>query len=373
MRRLSITRGTREHRAIVIGGLVAVLVIAYLLPQELSQYRVFQFSLVLVYAIAVLGLNLLTGFNGQISLGHSFFFAIGAYTTAILMNDYEWPYLLTLPVAFAITFVAGFLFGIPALRLEGLYLALVTLALAIVAPPFIKRFDDWTGGSQGIVLGKPDAPEWSGLADDQWRYYVTLVIAVLMFVIARNLVRGRVGRALFAIRDNELAAETMGINVAAYKSLTFAYSAAYAGVAGGLFALIVGFVSPESFTVVLAIALLSAMVVGGLATIAGAVAGALFIQFTPVYAAEINDALAGVIYGATLIIVMFVMPGGFMGLVRRLRNLVVVVKEPDGTEVTAAAEAAMASPAFEAGRRTELSGEEEASQEGQATVAGPEQ
>lgn len=373
MRRLTLTRGTREHRVLQVAGLVVVALVLYLLPQELQPFRVFQFSLVLVYAVAVLGLNLLTGFNGQISLGHSFFFAIGAYTTAILMNDYDWPYALTLPVAFVVTFVAGFLFGIPALRLEGLYLALVTLALAIVAPPFIKRFDEWTGGSQGIVLRKPAAPEWADLAGDQWRYYVALVVAVVMFVIARNLVRGRVGRALLAIRDNELAAETMGINVAAYKALTFAYSASFAGVAGGVFALIVGFVSPESFTVVLAIALLSAMVVGGLATIAGAVAGALFIQFVPVYAAEINDALAGVIYGASLILVMFVMPGGFMGLLRRLRGLVVVLREPGGQTITAAREAALASPAFEASRKTTLSGEEELSEEGSATPAAPEQ
>jgi branched-chain amino acid transport system permease protein len=373
MRRLSLTRGTHEHQVIKYAGLVAVIVIAWMLPQELSPYRVFQFSLVLVYAVAVLGLNLLTGFNGQISLGHSFFFAIGAYTTAILMKDYEWPYLLTLPLAFVITFVLGFLFGIPALRLEGLYLALVTLALAIVAPPFIKRFDDLTGGSQGIVLRKPTAPEWSGLAGDQWRYYVALGVVVIMFVVARNLVRGRVGRAIMAIRDNELAAETMGINVAAYKAMTFAYSAAYAGVAGGVFSLIVGFVSPDSFTVVLAIALLSAMVVGGLATIGGAIAGALFIRFVPVYAAEINDAIAGVIYGASLILVMLVMPGGFMGLLRRLRSLVVVIKEPGGAEVKAGADAMVTSPAFEAGRMTDVSGEEELSEGGPATVAGPEQ
>ena len=323
LRRAQITTNGREHLALKAAAVIGVIVLAVWLPYAVPSYRVFQFSLVLVYAVAVLGLNLLTGYNGQISLGHSFFFAMGAYASAILMQDHGWPYLTTLPVAFALTFVLGFLFGLPALRLEGLYLALVTLALAVVVVPFLKRFDTITGGSQGIVVTKPAAPSWVDLRDDQWQYFVCLVIGVVMFVIARNLVNGRVGRAVVAIRDNELAAETMGVRLSIFKSLTFAYSAAFAGVAGGLYTFVVGYVSPDSFNVVLAISLLAAMVVGGLATIGGAVFGALFIEFVPVYAQDISDALAGVIYGAALIAVMFLMPGGVMGLLRRVWGLVV--------------------------------------------------
>ncbi|MBK5223203.1 MAG: branched-chain amino acid ABC transporter permease [Acidimicrobiia bacterium] len=293
------------------------------LPYAMSPYRVYTFTMVAVFAIATMGVNLLTGYNGQISLGHSFFFAVGAYTSVILMQDHGWNYLLTLVPAFILTFVLGFLFGIPALRLEGLYLALVTLALAVVAPPFIKRFDDLTGGSQGIVVRKPPAPEWSGLADDQWRYFVTVAVAVVLFGVARNLVRGRIGRALIAIRDNHIAAETMGIDLAVFKTLIFAYSAAFAGVAGALFAWVVGFVSPESFTVLVAIEFLTGAVVGGLATVLGPVFGAFFSQFGPVYAANINPAAPNVIYGIVLILVMIMMPTGVVGLLRRVRDMVI--------------------------------------------------
>lgn len=326
--RIPITREGREHRAIRRLALLGIAVVALALPYSLPAFEVFRYTLVIVWAIAVLGLNLLTGYSGQISLGHSFFFAIGAYTAAVLIEDYSWPYLATLPIAFALTFVLGFLFGIPAVRLEGLYLALVTLALAVVAVPFLKRFDGITGGSQGIRVSKPEAPEWTGLANDQWLYFVCLAVAALMFLAARNMVTGRVGRALVGMRDNEIAAATAGVNPTIFKSLTFAYSAAFAGIAGGLYTFVVGFVSPESFTIVLAISFLAAMVVGGLATITGAVFGALFVRFVPVWAGDFNEALAGVIYGVSLIVVMFVMPGGVMGLLRRIWALVVDMRPP---------------------------------------------
>ena len=189
--------------------------------------------------------------------------------------------------------LAGFLLGLPALRLRGLYLALVTLGLAIATPQIIKRADGLTGGTQGLSIDKITAPAWSGLADDQWLYFVTLVVTAVMFVLAAFLVRGRVGRALVAIRDNEIAARTMGVDLARYKTGTFAVSAAYAGVGGALFTLPIGFLAPESFPLALSFAFLAAIVVGGLATIAGALFGALFIEFVPVYAADVDEALAG--------------------------------------------------------------------------------
>ena len=323
MAKVRVPAGSSLDRTLRWGLVAAALGVAVAIPFLMVPVWVNRFTLVVVFAIATLGLNLLTGYNGQISLGHSFFFAIGAYTAAILVEDHAWHFLWTLPPAFALTFVLGFLLGIPALRLEGLYLALVTLALAVVTPPFIKRFDDLTGGSQGIVVSKPDAPGWSGLADDQWRYLVCLAVAVVLFVVAWNLVRGRVGRALVAIRDNHIAAETMGVNLSVFKSITFAYSAAYAGVAGALYAVVIGFVSPEQFTVTMAIRFLTGAVVGGLATIAGPVFGAAFTQLLPEWAFRINDAAPNVIYGVVLILVMIFMPSGIVGLLTRLRDKVI--------------------------------------------------
>ncbi|HEX2850194.1 MAG TPA: branched-chain amino acid ABC transporter permease [Acidimicrobiales bacterium] len=327
-RRVVLVEGTAKYRIAVAVVALVVLAIAIAIPYVMPPFRVFQFTEVLMIAIAVLGLNLLTGYNGQISLGHSAFFALGAYTTTVLIIDHGWNYVLTLPLAFAVAFAAGFLVGIPALRLHGLYLALVTLSLAIVTPPLIKRFEGVTGGAMGRSVPKPGAPGWTGLAQDQWHYFVVLAITAVMVLIARNLVSGRIGRALRAVRDDGLAAETMGVDLAIFKTLTFAYSAGFAGVAGGIFAFVVGFVSPESFTLVLAIGFLSAMVVGGLSSISGAVFGSLFYVFVPVYAADVNDALSGVIYGVALIVVMFLMPAGVVGVLRRVRGLVVDVRKP---------------------------------------------
>ena len=323
MAKIAVPIGSRSDRIakalLTLGGFVLLIA----LPYSMSPYRVGQFTMVAVLAVAMMGINLLTGYNGQISLGHSFFFAVGAYTSAILMVDHSWPYLATLAPAFALTFLLGFLFGIPALRLEGLYLALVTLALAVVAPPFIKRFGDLTGGSQGIIVSKPKAPEWSGMADDQWRYFIIVGVAVVLFVIARNLVGGRVGHALIAIRDNHIAAEAMGINLAIFKTLAFGMSTAYAGVAGALYAWTVGFVSPESFTVAHSIEFLSGAVVGGLATVIGPIFGALFTEFVPVYASDLHRAAPNVVYGIALILVIILMPSGVVGLLKKGRDLII--------------------------------------------------
>jgi branched-chain amino acid transport system permease protein len=217
-------------------GILLLLVLACMLPFFIANYRVFQMTLVLAYSIALLGLNMLTGFNGQISLGHGAFYAIGAYTTAILMDKAGVPYWATIPVAGAVCFVAGFLFGLPALRLEGLYLALATFALGVAMPQILKHksIEGWTGGVQGIVIIKPDPPEWSGLSQDHWLYFFTLVWVVLLFVLGWNLLRGRIGRAMVAIRDQPIAAQAMGVNTAIVKSLTFGVSALYTGISGAL-------------------------------------------------------------------------------------------------------------------------------------------
>jgi branched-chain amino acid transport system permease protein len=305
-----------------MAGLALLLVIACVLPFVLGNYRVFQLTMALAYAIALLGLNMLTGYNGQISLGHGAFFAIGAYTAAILMDKANWPYWATIPVAGLVCLVAGFLFGLPALRLEGLYLALATFALGVVTPQILKHksLEQWTGGAMGVVIIKPDAPPGIPLNQDQWLYFFTLFWVVLLFVAGWNLLRGRVGRALVAIRDQPIAAEAMGVNTAMYKSLTFGVSALYTGVAGALAAIGVQFASPDSFSVFLSLTLLVGVVVGGLASISGAIYGALFIQFIPNIADQISRAAPWAIYGVFLIGFMYLMPTGVAGLVRIVRH-----------------------------------------------------
>jgi branched-chain amino acid transport system permease protein len=298
-------------------GLVAILLASVALPFTLSNFRVFQFTQVLIYAIALLGLNMLTGYNGQISIGHSAFYAIGAYTTAIMIDQWSIGYGWTIPVAGLLCLVVGFLFGRPALRLEGLYLALATLALALSVPQILKYFEHWTGGSQGIVLNKPRPPWGVPLNPDQWLYFLTLAITLVLFVLARNLLAGRVGRALVAIRDNHIAAESMGIDNALYKSLVFGVSAAYTGIAGALSAVAIAYVAPDSFDAFLSITFLTGIVIGGLATIPGAVFGALFIQFVPNWAQDISKAAPWAIFGTFLIVFMYVMPNGIAGFCRR--------------------------------------------------------
>jgi branched-chain amino acid transport system permease protein len=303
-------------------GLAVLLVVACVLPFVLGNYRVFQVTLALAYAIALLGLNMLTGFNGQISLGHGAFYAIGAYTAAILMDKVGMPYWTTIPVAGLVCLVAGFLFGLPALRLEGLYLALATFALGVAMPQILKHksLEEWTGGSQGVVIVKPDPPEWLPLSQDQWLYFFTLAWTVLLFFAGWNLLRGRVGRALVAIRDQPIAAQAMGVNTALYKSLTFGVSAFYTGVAGALGAIAVQFVAPDSFSIFLSLSLIVGMVVGGLASISGALYGALFIQFVPNVADQISKAAPWAIYGVFLIGFMYLMPSGVAGAIRLARQ-----------------------------------------------------
>ncbi len=287
-----------------------------MLPFAVSNFRLFQFTLVYVYAMALLGLNILTGYNGQISLGHSAFYAVGAYTTAIMIDKWNVPYGLTIPVAGVLCLVLGFLFGIPALRLEGLYLALATFALGLAVPQILKYFEHWTGGSQGIVLSKPDPPFGLKIAPDQWLYFLSLAVLLLLMWLANNLLRGRTGRAIVAIRDNHIAAEVMGVNTALYKSLTFGVSAAYTGVAGAFSAIVIAFVAPDAFDVFLSITLLVGIVVGGLASVAGVIFGALFVQFVPNWAQDISKAAPWAIYGVALILIMYVMPFGIWGGLR---------------------------------------------------------
>lgn len=275
-------------------------------------------------AVAAMGLNLLTGFNGQISIGHGAFFGVGAFTTAILMVDHGWTFESTIAVAALLAGFVGLLVGFPALRVRGLYLALITLGLAVLFPRLTVRFVEGTGG---VPFVRPRRAEFSslidGLANDEWVYFLSLAIAVALFVLAWNLVRGRVGRAMIAVRDQELAATTVGVNLAGTKVGTFALSAAYAGVAGSLSVMVHGFADGTNPIIYFqrSIEFLVAVVIGGSATILGPAVGALLLVLlrrNTEGLIEGKEILSPALFGAALIVIVFVLPEGVVGGIRRL-------------------------------------------------------
>ena len=301
-------------RAMTLGTGTSLVILAVLLvtPMFIKNFVVFQMTMVLVYGIAVLGLNILTGGSGQFSLGQSAFFAVGAYTTAVLMEHGNVNYALTLPIAGLVSFAAGYLFGQPALRLSGIYLALATFALAVAMPQLLKLnfLEHWTGGVQGLVVLKPDAPFGLPIGQDKWLYYFTLAITIAIYLGSINLLRSRSGRAFMAIRDNEIAASAMGVDVALYKTLAFGVSAGITGIAGGLSAIAVAFVAPDGYTINFAIALFLGMVVGGVGWLPGSFVGAAFIIFVPNIAESISKGLSGAVFGVLLFIIIFLVPHG---------------------------------------------------------------
>jgi branched-chain amino acid transport system permease protein len=274
-------------------------------------------------AIAAMGLNLLTGFNGQVSIGHGFFYGVGAFTSAILIVDHGWTFEATIPVALVLNGVVGLLVGLPALRVRGLYLALVTLGLAVLFPQLATKYVEGTGG---VALVRPRARDFSsliaGLDDDQWAYFLSLAIMAVLFLLAWNLVRGRVGRSMIAVRDQEIAATTVGVNLAGTKVATFAISAAYAGVAGSLSVMVdhVAAATNPIFYFQRSVEFLVAMAIGGAATIMGPAVGALALVLLRRNTEDLiegKEILAPALYGAALIAIVFVLPEGLVGGVRR--------------------------------------------------------
>jgi branched-chain amino acid transport system substrate-binding protein len=303
-------------------SVVVPLCIATCIPLVVSNYRVFQLTLVMIYAIALTGLNLLTGYNGQISIGHGALFGLGAYTAVILILRGGVPAWLAVICAGAICFVAGWLFGRPALRLHGHYLALATFGLAVAMPQLLRhqRLGHWTGGVQGLVVPTVQAPFGLRVGPERWLYYVVLAVMAVLLMAAWNLAHSRVGRALVALRDHPIAAEAMGVPAAHYKTVTFGISSLYAGIAGALSALAVQFVAPESFPVFLSVTLLVGIIVGGAASISGAIYGAIFIVFVPNVADQMSKAASGAIYGLLLILTVFLLPGGIAQSVARVNR-----------------------------------------------------
>lgn len=313
-----------------IVAILVVVAIAIALTFIASSYRLFQLSMTLSYACAVLSLTVLTGINGQLSLGHGAFYAVGAYATAVLMAHYGWPYWATIPVAAICAGIVGFVVGFPALRLTGLYLALVTLALAVAAPQILKvnALSDLTGGVQGLIVDKPEAPFGLPLDPDQWIYLFCLAITCVVFLLGWNLTRGRIGRAMMAIRDQSLAAESMGIHLSAVKTKTFAVSAAIAGVSGALTTIVVQFVAPDSFNLFVSVWFFVGLIVGGVSSIPGAIFGGAFIEFIPNIANDISKAAPGAIYGIILMAFMYVLPTGIAGGIRQLFRVLSARRRP---------------------------------------------
>ena len=295
-------------------GLAAVAALGW--PLVAPKYLVFLGTLVAVNAIVAIGLNLLSGYTNQLSFGHAGFLAIGAYVAALLTLQFPaLPVPLTLLASGLATALVGLALGIPCLRLEGLYLAMATLAFGFVVTEAITNLDWLTRGNDGLRVPLARLGPWT-LDTDAARYYLAVAVGAVMILAALNVVATRTGRAFLAIRTSEIAAQASGINAAAYKTIAFVLSAFYTGVAGGLFAFVVGFLSPDAFDVFLSVDFLVMIILGGLGSVLGSVAGAAVVTV-------LNDSLAGfqafrpLIFGAIMIICMLFMPGGLAAMTRR--------------------------------------------------------
>ena len=326
------SRGMRIALAALVAA--AAVAVVLVLPHWLSDARAAEFARGGCFFIAILGLNLLTGYTGQISLGHGALMAVGAYTTAILTAHHGMRDLWTIPLAGLVAAGAGFLLGLPALRLSGLYLALATFAFAVAMPSLLKKFSHFTGGSRGINLFDEALTRSTGalgpvrvlghaIPTNDFLYYLTWSIGLALAGAAWLLVRGRVGRGFRAVRDSEVAAASFGVNVSLYKTVAFALSGFYAGVAGGLFVLVSNwFVNPQSFYFDKSLLLVVGTVVGGLGSLTGLAAGALFVQFVPSWAGDLSSSpgVPFVVFGAAIVVGMILLPSGLGGLLRRLTD-----------------------------------------------------
>lgn len=299
-------------RLVAVAGVAAILAV---IPLQMSAYHQLQWARVGIFFMAILGLNIVTGYTGQISLGHGAFMAIGGYTTALLAYYEHWNVLWTLPVAFAVTFVSGVALGLPALRLSGVYLALATFAVAVSVPQFAIKYSKFLGGRNGIHVG--------GSRSNLWLYGVSWTCAAILFVLAWLVLRARTGRAFRAVRDSETAAVSSGVSLAVYKTLAFGISAAFAGVAGSMFVLATnGYAQPDEFSVFLSLTILIGVAVAGLGSLWGVLVGAAFIVLLPDVSQNVpllgSQHGTDIAFGAIVILIVLLLPRGFAGLVQQL-------------------------------------------------------
>ncbi len=303
---------TKERIAFILACLILAAC-----PFFVAKYTLFILSLFAIYTLVSVGLNLLMGYTGQIAAGHAGFLAIGAYFTTLMTLRVEWvPFIVVLPMAGVFTAIIGFLLGIPTLRLKGFYIAMATLAFGVVVSEVILQWSSLTGGDDGLSV--PRAVIF-GFAFDSYQklFYLIMATTVLMIIGAINLVRTRVGRAFIAIRESEIAAQTMGIDLARYKTIAFAISAFYTGIAGGLFALLIRYISPDSFTIELSIDFIAMIVIGGMGSILGSIIGAVILTGMQQLLSGLQE-LQVLIFGLSLIVFMIFMPNGISGMLELL-------------------------------------------------------
>jgi branched-chain amino acid transport system permease protein len=298
-----------------LGTTAAAALVLAVLPFGLSGYHQALAAQVATFFIAILGLNILTGYTGQISIGHGAFMAIGGYTTAVLSRDHHTDLVVTMAAAFWLCFLCGLLVGLPALRLSGVYLALATFALAVSVPQIPLKFSNYLGGSGGVQSAKT--------VSHLWLYAVSWSAAAVMFAVAWLVLRGRTGRAFRAIRDSEVAATSSGVVLPVYKTLAFGISAAFAGVAGSLFVIGTnGFAQPSEFGVLLSLQILIGAAVAGLGSLWGVIVGAAFVGLLPTISSDVpvigSSHGQDVVFGVIVIAVMLLLPTGFAGLLHRL-------------------------------------------------------
>jgi branched-chain amino acid transport system permease protein len=367
---ITLHEGSLGHRVyVVVPWLLAAAAVVYVpfavdvgfAPGSIDKaLRISQINNAIAFAVAILGLNIVIGYSGQLSLGQSAFVGLGAYTTVILVADHNWSYVATLPVSAAVCFVAGLIVGVPATRVKGMYLAVVTLSVAYVFPPLVLKYEWLTGGVNGKGPPRTEArlvpPSWMPFADNGriahplWVYCISIVLAALLFLLARNFIRSRPGRALIAARDNEPSALALGVNVPLYRAMAFGVSATYGGLAGSMLMFDRPFATDDQFGIRMAIFLVVGLVVGGSGTISGAIPGAFVYLFVPYFVSEWTfdqrgmppglrhvsaplfdllrpggAAAVGVVFGLALLVLMFVLPGGFIAGVRMLRARVVTI------------------------------------------------
>lgn len=307
----------RWVRVVVVLAVIALLL---LLPLMLPEFANQTIARIGVFAVAVLGLNVVMGYTGQVSLGQIFFVGLGAYVTAYGVQN-DWNIALVFVLSILIPGVVGLVIALAAARLGGLAIAMVTIALPIVGVPLAKRLSDLTGGSQGVSARFTDAPEWTGLYDDQWQLYLVIIIGGIAFLLTRNLVRGKYGRAFAIVKDNEAVAAAMGVSPYRYKVLAFTVASLIGGVSGFLYMVVVQYTSPETMSFGHSIQLLAAMVIGGAGSIIGSLLGGAYYVLAPQLTNLVDPNLTAVLQGALLLLVLFVLPGGLASLPARLRRM----------------------------------------------------
>jgi len=368
---LVIERRSTAHRSLQLLGVLIAFAFYLYVVGVVENFSAIRWAVAVTLAVAILGLNIVTGYSGQISIGHSAFFGIGAYTTMILIADHGWPFLLTLPVAGALGFVVGAVIGVPALRIRGLYLSLITLGLALAFPAIVKsdnffgiNFSSLTGGSNGKVISSGDVtvksgfhwnpPSWApdGWTTNDWVFTTVFAIAIVLFALSSNLVRSRVGRGLVAMRDNEIGAAVSGVYPAQYKVLAFATSAFVTAIGGGCFALASTTIGPDTFGLQRSIEFIAGLVIGGVATILGPAIGGGLGEWLPYWAYEVDWPLlgklegpqSGILYGLILVVIIFFMPGGIVYGLRQLRSkfIIFVPRLPVPQDISAVGAAARA-------------------------------